>query len=88
MRTLNANEVVWNNARFAAILTIDAAHGAGIGRGHGLHPHGGINLTEVIAHILDTLNFFGFHHGHSRRRRRRRRREVLRFVKDGVLINK
>ena len=60
MRTLDANEVVRNNARFAAILTIDVAHGAGIGRGHGLHPHGGINLGEVFAHVLDALNYVGY----------------------------
>ena len=47
--------MIRNDARFAAILAIDVAHGAGIGRRHGLHTHCGINLSKVLAHIFDTL---------------------------------
>ena len=55
MRTLNANEVVRNDARFAAILAIDIAHSSGIGRGHGLHTHGSINLCKILTHIFDAF---------------------------------
>ena len=55
MRTLDGNKVVWDDAGFAAILAIDVAHGASIGRGHGLHSYCGIDLSEVLTHIFHTF---------------------------------
>ena len=55
MRTLDGNKVVWDDAGFAAILAIDVAHGASIGRGHGLHSYCGIDLSKVLTHIFHTF---------------------------------
>lgn len=55
VQALQANKVVANVAHLGTILAVDIARGVFVGRGHGLHPHGGIEEGEVLAHVVDTL---------------------------------
>jgi hypothetical protein len=55
LKAFQTDEMVFNVAHLTAILAINIACGFGIGQGHGLHSHGGIEKCEVFAHVIGAL---------------------------------
>jgi len=55
MITFQTNEMVLHVAHLSTILAVYVARGRGVGRGHGLHPHGRIKERKVRAHVVRAL---------------------------------
>jgi len=49
------HEVVTHIAHLRAILAVNVAGGASVGRWHRLHSHGGIKESKILSHVVSAL---------------------------------
>jgi len=56
MIAFQTNKMVVHVAHLATILAVYVARGRGVGRGHGLHPHGRIEERKILAHVVRALH--------------------------------